>query len=82
MIQCKVFSGATVLTLKIIAFENILPGKINALVGGVYIAVEADDGGHGKALRDGPQLVPIGGAYHLALVQVYKNERPLYRANH
>lgn len=82
MIQRKIFTGAAILTLKIIALKDILPGKINALVGGVHISVETNDRRHGITLGNGSQLVPIRGAHHLTLVQVNKNKSPLYRANH
>src|SRR5688572_9793251 len=48
---------AAVLTFEIITLEYVLPGKINALVGGVNISVEADDGRHRKAL--GHRMQPV-----------------------
>src|SRR5690242_11419613 len=41
MIDRQVFPGATVLTLMVVALEYILPGKINALVRGVNISIQA-----------------------------------------
>jgi hypothetical protein len=43
MVDSQFFFGAAILALIIVAFEYILPGKINALVRGVNISVETDD---------------------------------------
>src|SRR5688572_24268221 len=51
VIDRQIFPGAAILTFMVIALEYILPGKINALVRGVNISIEADDGWHWKALR-------------------------------
>ena len=39
MVNCEIATGAAILTFKVVAFKYILPGKINALVGGVYISI-------------------------------------------
>lgn len=39
MINCEITTGSAVLTFKVVAFEDVLPGKINALVGGVHISI-------------------------------------------
>jgi hypothetical protein len=82
VIDGEFFTCAAILTLVIIAFEYILPGKINALVRGVNISVEADHRRHWVAVRDGVQLMPVCGSYHFALVQKNEYERALDRAHH
>jgi hypothetical protein len=82
MIDRKVPSCAAVLALEIVALEYILPGKINALVGGVHIAVEADYRRHRKALGDRTQPVPIGRLYQFTFFQVYQYKCTLDGTNH
>ena len=82
MVKSQIAGGAAILALKVVALENVLPGKINALVRGVNIAVQADDRGHWETAGDRPQLVPVGGPDHLAFVEVDQNERALNRADH
>ena len=82
MIDGKIFLGAAVLAFVVIALENILAGKINALVGGVHIWVQSDHRWHAKRLRDGMQLVSICWPDKLALLKVNQNKSTLYRANH
>ena len=43
VINSKFLFGAAILTLVVVAFKYILPGKINALVRGVNISIQADD---------------------------------------
>jgi hypothetical protein len=82
VIDREVLPGAAILALVVIAFKYILPGKINALVRGVHISVQADDRGHRKTLRHRMQFEPIGGSYHFTFVQKNQNERALDRAHH
>ena len=70
------------LAFEIIALEYILPGKINALVRGVNISVQADDGWHWITLRHRMQFEPVRGSYHFTFIQKNQNEGALNRANH
>lgn len=78
VVDGKVFPGTAILTFIPIALEYILPGKINALVGGVDISVQADDRRHGKALGDRPEFMPVGRTYQFAFLKIYKNEGALH----
>jgi hypothetical protein len=82
VVDRKVFAGATILAFVVIAFKYILPCKINALVRGVNVSIQADDRGHRKALRHRMQFEPIGGSYHFTFVQKNQNEGTLDRAHH
>src|SRR3569832_2129531 len=68
MIDGQIAFGATILTLKIVAFEYILPGKINPFVRGINISVEAYDRWHRKSSSDRMQFVPIGRFDQLAFI--------------
>jgi hypothetical protein len=82
VIDRQFFARATILTFMIVAFEYILPGKINALVRGVDISVQADHRWHRVAVSDGMQLMAIGGANHFALVEENEYEGALDGADH
>lgn len=78
MVDRKILPRSAVLALIAVALEDILPGKINALVRGVNISVQADDRRHGEALRDRPQFVAVGRPNELALFKINENEGPLH----
>ena len=78
VIDGQVFFRSTVLAFVIVAFEYVLPGKINALVRGVHISVKADDRRHREGLRDRMDLVSIGGSHNLTFFQVNKNKRSFH----
>ena len=82
MIDCQVFACSAILTLVVVAFKYILPGKINALVRGVNISIQAYHRWHRVRVSDRMQLVAIRGSNHLALVEKNENECPLYGAYH
>lgn len=82
VIDGEVLAGTAILAFMIVALEYILPGKINALVGGVNISVQADDGRHRVALRHRMQFVTVGRSYHFTFVQKNQNEGTLDGANH
>lgn len=82
VVDGKVALGAAILALKVVALEYILPGKINALVGGVNISIEADYRRHRIGLGDRMQLVPIGRFDHLAFSQKHKDKGAFNRADH
>src|SRR5690606_24536261 len=82
VIDSEVASRAAVLAFKVIAFEYILPGKRNALVGGVNVSVESYDGGHRETLRDGMQPVPVCRLNQLTFLQVNQHECTLNGTNH
>ena len=77
VIDRKIFPGAAILTFMVIALEYILPGKINALVRGVNISIEADDGWHWKTLRDRMQLMTIRGPHHFTFIKEHEDEGTL-----
>jgi hypothetical protein len=82
MVNGQVFSCTAILTLVVITLKDILPGKINALVRGVNISIETDDGWHGKCLRDGVQLVSIRRSDHFAFIEEDEYERALHGTDH
>ena len=59
VINGKIFSRSAILALEVIAFKYILPGKINALVGGVDISVQPDYRWHRESLGHRMQFVTI-----------------------
>jgi hypothetical protein len=69
MVDGQIAFGPAILAFMIVALEYILPGKINALVRGVNISIEADHRRHGERLRDGMQLMPIRRSHHFAFVK-------------
>jgi hypothetical protein len=82
VVDCQIAFCSAVLTLEIVALENILPGKINALVGGVDISVEANNRRHRKGFGYGMNLISVGRAHQFAFVEVYKNKSSLHGTNH
>jgi len=82
MVQREIFFGSAILTFKIVALEYILPRKINALVGGVNISVQADDRWHGVALSHGMKSVAICRPDQFAFIKENKNKGALDGANH
>ena len=82
MIDSELSQRAAVLALKIVAIKYILPGKINALVRGVNISIEANDRWHWKTFCDRMQPVPVGRSDQLTLVQENENKGPLHGTNH
>jgi len=78
VINGQVFTRTAVLTFIAVAFEDILPGKINALVGGVDISIKTDNGGHRKRLGDRPQFMAVSRTHQLALFQVDEYEGALH----
>lgn len=78
VIDRQIFPCAAILTFVIVALEYILPGKINALVRGVNISIQAYHGWHRVALGDRMQFVAIGGANHFTLVQEHQYKGALY----
>lgn|SRR5690606_2558853 len=82
VIDSEVASRAAVLAFKVIAFEYILPGKRNALVGGVNVSVESYDGRHREALRDGMQPMPVRRFDHFTFFKVYQHKCTLYGTHH
>lgn len=82
MVDGQLFPRAAILAFVVIALENILPCKINALVRGVNISVEANDRRHRKAIRDGPQFMAIGRPDEFTFFEVDENERAFHGAHH
>src|SRR5436190_12058679 len=82
MVQREFSFSPTILTLKVVALEDILTGKVDSLVGSVDVTIQPDNGWHRVGTRDAANLMAVGRTNHFALVEVYKNERPLHRTNH
>jgi hypothetical protein len=82
VIDRQIFLGAAILTFMVIALEYILPGKINALVRGVNISIEADDRWHWVGMTHGMQLMPVGGPHHFTFIQKHQDESALNRTDH
>src|SRR5690606_36381548 len=82
VIDSEVASRAAVLAFKVIAFEYILPGKRNALVGGVNVSVESYDGRPRGALQDRMQPMPRRGFDHFDSFGVYQHKGRHYGADH
>ena len=78
VINRKIFFGAAILTFVVIAFKYILPGKINALVRGVHISIQAYYRWHRVTLCYRMQLVPVGRSYQFTFFEINKYERPFY----
>ena len=82
MIDRQILLGAAILTFVVIAFEYVLPGKINALVRGVNISIEADDRRHWIAGGHRMQLMPVSGPHHFTFLKEHEDEGTLDGANH
>jgi hypothetical protein len=82
MVDRKILTGTAILTLVIITFENILPGKINALVRGVNISIQANYRRHRIALGDRVEFVPVGRPDHFTLVQKHQDKGAFNRTDH
>lgn len=61
VVDRQVASRPAILAFKVVAFKYILPGKINALVGGVYISIQPYNRRHRETLGYGMQAVAVSG---------------------
>lgn len=82
MVQREIFMGSTILTLVIIPSEDILTRQVDPFVRGTYIAIQANNRGHRKTLRNGVELVPVGSPDHFAFIKVHQNKGTLNGAHH
>lgn len=74
VVNCEIAPGTAVLAFEIVALKNILPGKINALVGGVYISIQPYNRWHRKALRYRMQPVAVGRPDEFTLLKKDQNK--------
>lgn len=77
MIKRKIAAGATIHTFKVVALENVLPGKGDTLVWRTHVTVQADYRGHWKAPRDASQYMAVCRAHHFAFVEVNEDKGAL-----
>lgn len=82
VVQREIFTGTAILTFEIIAFENVLPGKVHPFERRTYVPVKPDYGGHRESVRHRMQFVPVGRPHQFTLVQVHEHKGALNGANH
>lgn len=82
VVQRKFFSGSTILTFKIVSFEDVLPCKIHSLIRSVHIAVKSDYGRHRKSARNRVKFVTVSRPHHLTFLKINQYECTLHRTNH
>lgn len=59
VIYSKVFARTAILALVVVAFKDILAGKVNTFIRGIDIPAKTDHGWHWETLCDSMKLVSI-----------------------